>query len=108
MEERVFVWGDDFHAPGMDGFRCNGVGGDCVTVWSGVRWCPVRSGEQDLCCWLGVVRKVDEPACVQATEDNFCCSVNSLLHGYGVTASSDVFTDLVEQADGKVSRKVSF
>ena len=90
----------------MDGFRCNGVGRDCVTVWSGARWCTIKSGEQDLRCWLRVVRKVDEPACVQATEDNFGCSVDSLLNGFGVPAACDVFADLVEQADGKIGRKI--
>ena len=75
FEERVLVWGDDFHAQSMDGFRCNGICGDRVIVSSNVRWCLDRSAEQDLCCWLRVVRKVNEPACVQAAEDDFGCDV---------------------------------
>ena len=44
---------------------------------------------------------------VQAAEDDFGCGVDSLLDRCGVPAACDVFADLIEQADRKVSRKVS-
>ena len=78
-----------------------------MTVSSNVRWCLDRSAEQGFCCWLCVVRKVNEPACVQAAEDDFGCGVDSLLNGCGVPAACDVLADLIKQADRKASRKVS-